>query len=116
MFSTTYRMLVAILTSGGGIIDGRNFECGQISWAPRRRWQNVLKSWFCVTAKLQRWNELSKQRQQLRTVSDHLLKDIGLSHAEESRIVGNRWFWNDPVNRREDLDLHYRYSDHYRKR
>ncbi len=69
-----------------------------------------------VVGKLKRWNELARQRQQLRSLSDHQLKDIGLSRADVSRIAGNRWFWDDPVNRKEDLDQRYRSSDQQRTR
>ncbi|PVZ09224.1 MULTISPECIES: DUF1127 domain-containing protein [unclassified Pseudomonas] len=45
-----------------------------------------------------RWYELFRQRQQLATLSDAALKDLGLSRAdiwEESE----RSFWDDPLRK-----------------
>jgi len=45
--------------------------------------------------KLQRWNELARQRRQLAALGDDMLKDIGRSRADIEREA-NRPFWDDP--------------------
>lgn len=92
-------------------MEGQNLEYGLGYRSVRKWWQKSLEQWDRMIVRLQRWNELSKQRRQLRELSDEQLKDIGLSRADVVRIAGNRWFWDDPVNRKEDLDQRYRYSD-----
>ena len=72
----------------------------------------LLTYWRNLVAIFRRWNELAQQRRQLRDMDDHILKDIGLSRADVERIAGHRWFWEDPLNRMEDLDQRYRSSDH----
>ncbi|WP_020676171.1 DUF1127 domain-containing protein [Geopsychrobacter electrodiphilus] len=79
---------------------------------PARKTGHQLKSyWNHLTATFQRWNELTRQRRQLREMEEHILKDIGISRADAERIAGRRWFWQDPLNRKEDLDQRYRSSD-----
>ncbi|WP_029404784.1 DUF1127 domain-containing protein [Stutzerimonas stutzeri] len=47
---------------------------------------------------LRRWNSLYRQRQQLASLSDEMLKDIGLSRADiESETI--RPFWDEPFRR-----------------
>ena len=61
---------------------------------PRDFWgERVMKA---VTGKVQRWYELHRQRQQLASMSDSALKDVGLSRAD---ILGEseRPFWDDPM-------------------
>ena len=41
---------------------------------------------------LQLWQERRRQRRALGSVSDHMLKDMGLSHSEVGREIGKR-FW-----------------------
>lgn len=60
--------------------------------------------------KIERWDQLVQQRQQLREMDDRLLKDIGLSSSDVDRIAGRR-FWDDPLVRDERLDQRYRSSD-----
>lgn len=69
--------------------------------------------WNRLAATFQRWNELARQRRQLRDMDERMLKDIGLSRADVERIAGHRWFWEDPIHRQEDLDQRYRRSDHF---
>lgn len=71
--------------------------------------------WRRVVAWLQRRHELAQQRRRLRDLDEHMLKDIGLSRADVARIAGRRWFWEEPLNRCEDLDQRYRSSDHQRR-
>lgn len=47
---------------------------------------------------LVRWYELHCQRQQLASLSDAALKDMGLSRADIQQEV-ERPFWNDPMRR-----------------
>lgn len=52
--------------------------------------------WTAVSARVQRWIELHRQRQLLAQMSDDALKDLGLSRADtldETR----RPFWDDPL-------------------
>ena len=42
--------------------------------------------------RLQLWQERRRQRRALESVSDHMLKDMGLSHSEVGRELGKR-FW-----------------------
>nr|WP_298141867.1 DUF1127 domain-containing protein [uncultured Pseudomonas sp.] len=45
---------------------------------------------------LKRWNQLARERQQLATLSDGALKDIGLSRADILQET-ERSFWDDPL-------------------
>ena len=47
---------------------------------------------------LRRWNELARQRRQLASLSDGMLKDIGRSRADIEQEA-NRPFWDDPEPR-----------------
>lgn len=47
---------------------------------------------------LRRWQELARQRRQLASMSDALLKDIGYSRADIEQEV-SRPFWDDPLRR-----------------
>lgn len=47
---------------------------------------------------LTRWHALYRQRQQLASLSDEMLKDIGLSRADIEPEV-NRPFWDEPFRR-----------------
>jgi uncharacterized protein YjiS (DUF1127 family) len=49
-------------------------------------------SWGILT--LLRWQELARQRRALGALSDHMLKDLGLSRADALREAG-RPFWDD---------------------
>lgn len=51
-----------------------------------------------VGRQLQRWSALSRQRRQLAALSDHALKDIGLSRADIETEI-NRPFWDEPFRR-----------------
>ncbi|WP_339485621.1 DUF1127 domain-containing protein [Pseudomonas sp. EL_65y_Pfl2_R95] len=48
-----------------------------------------------VWAQIKRWNQLAKERQQLATLGDAALKDIGLSRADVMQET-ERPFWDDP--------------------
>jgi len=45
-----------------------------------------------LTETLQLWQERRRQRRALGSVSDHMLKDMGLSPSEVGREIGKR-FW-----------------------
>ena len=78
-----------------------------------RKFRDLLKSNAKkLIAAFRRRKEHATQRRQLREMDDHMLKDIGLSRADVARIAGRRWFWEDQLNRVEDLDQRYRSSDH----
>jgi uncharacterized protein YjiS (DUF1127 family) len=47
---------------------------------------------------LRRWNQLARQRRQLASLSDEMLKDIGRSRAD-IEWEANRPFWDDSVRR-----------------
>jgi uncharacterized protein YjiS (DUF1127 family) len=55
------------------------------------RLQGAL-SWVILT--LLRWQELARQRRALGALSDHMLKDFGLTRADALREAG-RPFWDD---------------------
>ncbi|HKJ05526.1 MAG TPA: DUF1127 domain-containing protein [Geopsychrobacteraceae bacterium] len=65
-----------------------------------------------LIAFFRRRNEIAAQMRQLREMEDHMLKDIGLSRADVSRITGRRRYWKNPRNPEEELDQRYRSSDH----
>lgn len=50
-----------------------------------------------VNRKLKSWRELSRQRRELGALSDHLLKDIGLSRVDAEREAG-RPFWDNRLD------------------
>jgi uncharacterized protein YjiS (DUF1127 family) len=45
--------------------------------------------------RLQDYVEYRRQRRALMTLDDHMLKDIGLSRAEATRIVDKDFEWSD---------------------
>lgn len=45
--------------------------------------------------KLRRWHELARQRRQLASLSDEMLKDIGRSRAD-IEWEASRLFWDEP--------------------
>jgi uncharacterized protein YjiS (DUF1127 family) len=50
-----------------------------------------------LLARYRRWQVLAKQRRELARLSDHMLKDIGLSRVDALREA-RRPFWDDPRN------------------
>jgi uncharacterized protein YjiS (DUF1127 family) len=52
-------------------------------------------------ARLLRWHELARQRRALLTLSDHMLKDIGVTRTEAEREA-RRPFWSDGIEPRSD--------------
>jgi uncharacterized protein YjiS (DUF1127 family) len=58
---------------------------------PAERLRAAL-SWVILT--LLRWQELARQRRALGAMSDHMLKDLGLTRADALREAG-RPFWDD---------------------
>jgi uncharacterized protein YjiS (DUF1127 family) len=48
-------------------------------------------------ARLLRWHELARQRRALLALSDHMLKDIGITRAEAEREA-RRPFWSDGID------------------
>ncbi len=55
-----------------------------------------------IKGKLRRWAEVYRGRRELRQLSDHMLKDIGLSRADAEGEAA-RPFWDDRV--RADITL-----------
>jgi len=51
--------------------------------------QAIMSAWLKVKA----WREVSRQRNELRNLSDQLLKDIGISPADAQREA-DRHFWD----------------------
>jgi uncharacterized protein YjiS (DUF1127 family) len=51
-----------------------------------------------VVQTLRRWNQLARQRRQLASLSDEMLKDIGRSRAD-IEWEASRPFWDDPDRR-----------------
>lgn len=49
-----------------------------------------------VWRRLERWQQLARQRRQLAALSDVALKDLGLSRADILRET-ERPFWDDPL-------------------
>lgn len=47
-----------------------------------------------ITDRLDRWQRLARERRQLLALSDHMLKDIGLTRADAEREA-SRPFWDD---------------------
>jgi uncharacterized protein YjiS (DUF1127 family) len=58
---------------------------------PAERLRAAL-SWGILT--LLRWQELARQRRALAALSDHMLKDLGLTRVDALREAG-RPFWDD---------------------
>lgn len=70
-------------------------RAGYPALSRRRSLVVVLRA---VMRQIARWHALYRQRQQLASLSDHALKDIGLSRADIEPEV-NRPFWDDPLHR-----------------
>lgn len=51
----------------------------------------MLRAW----QRIERWRELSRERQALAALDDRLLRDIGLRRSDALREAA-RWFWDDP--------------------
>ena len=66
---------------------------------PREEGVSVLHRAQGLLGQLRRWKTLHDQRRQLATLSDAMLKDIGLSRADAEREA-DRPFWDDPLQRR----------------
>ncbi|MCY1274210.1 hypothetical protein D3C76_587210 [compost metagenome] len=61
---------------------------------PRR--EIAAPIWKRALAVLRRWLQLHRQRQNLASLSDATLKDIGLTRADVDREI-HRHFWDDPL-------------------
>ncbi|WP_027897474.1 DUF1127 domain-containing protein [Zestomonas thermotolerans] len=58
----------------------------------------VHPSWLKLAwRKVRRWHELAYQRRQLASLSDEMLKDIGLSRADVMQ-ESERPFWDDSLD------------------
>lgn len=75
---------------------------GQKGYAIASVWQPQVLSPRALVGlvwrRLKRWNELAKQRQQLATLGDAALKDLGLSRADILEET-ERPFWDDPLSK-----------------
>ncbi|MBT8765310.1 DUF1127 domain-containing protein [Pseudomonas boanensis] len=66
---------------------------GQALGSPSR--DNLIeRAWKQV----KRWNQLARERYQLATLSDEMLKDIGLTHSDVMQ-ESERPFWDDPLKK-----------------
>ncbi|WP_407315759.1 DUF1127 domain-containing protein [Pseudomonas sp. nanlin1] len=54
--------------------------------------------WLGAVGRLLRWYALARQRQQLASLSDRALKDVGLSRADIYQEA-QRPFWDDPLSK-----------------
>ena len=52
--------------------------------------------WRATWGRVTRWLELHRQRQQLASLSDTMLHDLGLSRADTHQEI-ERHFWDDPL-------------------
>lgn len=70
----------------------------QVGYSTQKRRRSLVVLLRAVVLRVERWNALYRQRQQLAALGDDALKDIGLSRADiESEV--NRPFWDDPLQR-----------------
>ena len=76
-------------------------------------WQSLGRFLQRFGKRLERWDQLAQQRQQLLAMDDHQLKDIGLSRADVEKIAGRRRFWYDPLRSGEQIDPRYRSNRKY---
>ncbi|MCY1243119.1 hypothetical protein D9M68_340400 [compost metagenome] len=61
--------------------------------------QPHYEGWFAsLLTRLKRWQQLTHERDQLASMSDELLKDIGLSRADVME-ESERHFWQDPLKK-----------------
>lgn len=63
----------------------------------------VLQAPVTFFETLLRWQQLAAQRRALAAMSDHLLKDIGISRADADREV-RRPVWDDPLQQAQWQD------------
>lgn len=61
-------------------------------------YRTVERSLRAVLQRLRRWHALYRERQRLGSLSDEMLKDIGLSRADVETEI-NRPFWDEPFRR-----------------
>jgi len=54
--------------------------------------------WSSLIQRIDRWRTLHYQRQQLASLSDDALKDIGVSRADIQQEI-EQPFWHDPMKR-----------------
>lgn len=57
---------------------------------------NITHLWQQLARRPARWIELYRQRQQLASISDAMLQDLGLSRADILQET-ERHFWDDPL-------------------
>ncbi len=58
----------------------------------RFSWSQLLLSGYQLLGKIQQYQEIAKQRQALRQLTDEQLEDIGISRADAIREA-NKPFW-----------------------
>jgi len=68
------------------------------SYLPNGRSASFASLLLAYWQRLGRWHALYRQRRQLAALSDHMLKDLGLSRAD-IETEANRPFWDDPLRR-----------------
>ena len=67
----------------------------------RRFGRAIRRVAWTVCIRLLQWHELARQRRALLALSDHMLKDIGISRAEAEREA-RRAFWSHRMDPRSD--------------
>jgi uncharacterized protein YjiS (DUF1127 family) len=74
----------------------RPFAAGSsrsVGWSVRRALEGVLGLADRGLVTLMEWSDAARQRRALRSMSDEMLKDIGVSRADAMREAGRR-FWD----------------------
>lgn len=73
-------------------------EFVKVGYSTQDRRLSVVAALRAAMQQVKRWHELHRQRQQLASLSDVMLKDIGLSRADiEPEVI--RPFWDEPFRR-----------------
>ena len=70
----------------------------KVGYLAQIRRPSVIALLRAALQQVKRWHALGRQRQQLASLSDEMLKDIGLSRADIEPEV-SRPFWDEPFRR-----------------
>ena len=73
-------------------------EFVKVGYSAQDRRLSLVAVLRAAMRQIKRWYELHRQRQQLASLNDEMLKDIGLSRADIEPEV-NRPFWDEPFRR-----------------
>ena len=64
-----------------------------VGWSVRRAFESALRLADRGLVTLMAWYEVAQERRALGSMSDEMLKDIGLSRTDARREAA-RWFWD----------------------